>query len=322
MLRAPIVTLLAFTLLVAACAPAQTTLEGTACPQGQIPLELGGCCADADADDVCDLLPEPTVEQPVRNVTPENVTAPVPVDIPTPASNETSNASAPIHPVSAALAQYDTKVKSYTYYLDTPQYGELWVWHEAERDEYITVEDLLEVRRNRLNRSTYSYDQADTETRYLIEDRSLPVVNYVLFNRTSSTYTACYVPTARYALTNCIDDFPNGTPIIYGGVRFTPPRDPIAWLRTYENRTPERDVVRRHNDNQGRLIDVRELTFREQNGDLVTFLLHITYGAPLKITVVDRYGKTKEGFAPTDVVCNSNSQFEGDPRLEPGYEYR
>ena len=322
MLRTPVVALLALALLVAACAPAQTTLEGTVCPAGQIPLELGGCCADADADGACDPLQEPAVEQPVRNVTPENVTAPVPVDVLAPGSNETFNANASIHPVTAAFAQYDTKVKSYTYYLDTPQYGELWVWHERDRDEYISVEQLFEVRRNRVNTSTYSYDQYDTDTRYLIEDRSLPVANYVLFNRSSDTYYACYVPVARYALANCVDDFPNGNPILYGGVRFAAPRDPLQWLRAYENRTPERDVVRRHSDAQGRLIDARELTFREQNGDVVTFLLHTTYGVPLEIAVVDRYGKAKEGFAPTDVVCNSNSQFEGDPRLELGYEYR
>jgi len=218
MLRTSLVALLAFALLLAACAPAQTTLEGTTCPAGQIPLELGGCCADADADDACDPLPEPTNEPPALNVTPRNVTAPEPIDVTAPEPVETPNTSALLNPVTAALEQYDTKVKSYTYYLDTPQYGELWIWHEQDRDEYITVEHLFEVRRNRINRSTYSYDQYDTDTRYIIEDRSLPVANYLLFNRTSSTYTACYVPVARYTLANCVDDFPNGNQIIYGGV--------------------------------------------------------------------------------------------------------
>jgi hypothetical protein len=291
----PILALLA--LLLAACATTNpSTLDGAVCPPGKIPLELGGCCADTDLNGICD-APGTEPIGPVRNdtIVPQNVTLP--------ATNETN------------VTQNETQEPA-------DVVGE-YLWQDADTIRYISVENLFEVERNAIKGTQYGYARNDEQFTYRIEDRSLAVTNYIEYRRASTTYSSCYVENPRYSLEQCIDDYPNSNPILYGGIRFSAPLDPVTRLAQYEGETPTKRLTQqRFQDASGKQHDVEEVTFTEQNGDQVTFLIHQTFGAPLRMTVVDRWGKQKERFAPDRFAFNSQFTIGGEPRLEPGIEYR
>ncbi len=289
------------------------------CGPGELLREFGGCCPDRDLDGVCDIgtIPEP---EPVVNET-------VPEPIETNTTDNTTIVVEPepqLSPAEEFAALYAQKAKTFSYYLDLRDFGRVWVWQDKDTIRYIPVEYLMEVERNALTSTTQSYSKDEQQFIYRIENRDEPVVSYVEYKRSANAYTACYIEGIAYSLNECIEDYPNGNPIVFGGVKFAAaPKDPVAWLAQYKGKTPETIKGNRtHRDIDGTFRAVTEVTYREQNGGRTTFLVDSSYGAPYQITAVDRYNKTLETLTLEDVAFNSQSRIENDPRLESRYEYR
>lgn len=310
------VALVALTLVLAACTAPPASV--TQCGQGELLREFGGCCPDVDANGVCDVavIPEPVNEtvvipEPEVNDTPiENTTIVVPPEPTLSVAEEFGNL-------------YAKKVKTFSYYVDTREFGRLWVWQDQATIRYIAVEHLMEVERNTLESTTNGYGKDEQQFIYRIENRDEPAVSYVEYKRSANGYTACYIEGITYTLDQCIEDYPNGNPIVYGGVKFTAPKDPVAWLAAYQGKTPQ--VVkfnRTHRDVDGTFRGATEVTYLEQNGSRTTFLVDSSYGAPYTVTMIDRYNVTRATLKIEEVAFNSQSNVDGNPRLEAKYEYR
>ncbi len=302
------VLFLALAFVLAACARAPV-----ACPQGQIMADLG-CCADVNGDGVCDSA-QPGVVPPAQHLNASgnsssnstragNITAPgQPFS-----GNETAagNASAqppkapvPTGPAPLSVGRVWNSTSSFSYFIQSDDYGKLWVWAEQDRVRYISAQWLLWARNGNVSRSQYQYQSDDQDLINAVEDRSFPLINYLDTNLSTKKTDGCYVRGIDYAIKNCIPDYPNRNPVIRYDTHFAPPAGPLDWIKEREGRKPSSVQANRTLVLEGKRFSVDDYVFRDPNGETTTLSVNALYGIPLQKEVRGPDGKLIEAQSVT-----------------------
>lgn len=280
-------------IFIAGCTPSEPPPEP--CNGLEIPREFGsGCCSDLDANGICDDLEDedsPVVEPEDPVVEPED-----PVE--EPIVDEPVEPEVNLSFTEEAATTFWTTARSMDYVLDTPEYGDIWIWLEEDGERYVTVEDLWENDQGVLAQSQYHYIQTNEVIINGIEDRNLPLLNY-LESGEEGQYTGCYVEGRYLSLENCIDDYPNANPILHYNPSFTVPETPLDWLAKFDGREPSKineDRTYRIKLGISRQVSVDEVFFNEDDGSSTKFYLHKKYRVPLQIDFLGEDGKVRDSL--------------------------